>query len=308
MSENKRTTLPPKAARKRRIKSDRDTEKEEQSLGDISAAFLEHPVKFEEESHPKEVPVTIPSVDGGAGLEVNDEIPIRPVLGSHSGEGSLTRVEVSPTVAGPGTNTKKESVEPPQGLRIRLSDEYTLQTFFDKGPKSFVATVAEFPEMKVTGISRDAVVREIENRLESHVENLRRRGEQLPEAIAARKYPEKLELRISQGLFRRLDNLSRHEKTSLDQLIVEMLAAGVEKRLEPPQRPQQDRRPQQHQGGNRQQHNQGEPGNRRHPHSQQQQHGRRGVGHGRNYQETMENRENFMEYVRNLEKGNLRKK
>jgi len=167
------------------------------------------------------------------------------------------------------------------------SDEYCLQTYYDKGTKQFVAWAAEFPELRTAGHTREDALIELELKLDQQIQNLRRRGESVPEAIQARKYPEKLEIRVSQNLFRKLDLLSRQEKVGLDQLVVELLSSTIEKSLDTgrPQRSQS-----QSSGGRHQQ---------RHP--QHQQH-RRGGPH-RGYHDTMQSRENFMEYVRSLEKG-----
>lgn len=198
------------------------------------------------------------------------------------------------------------AVEPRREMaaKPRLSEEYLLQSHFDKSMKQFIATVAEFPELRATAMNREAALLEIEDKLESHVENVRRRGDQLPESIVSRRYPEKVEIRLSQGLFRRLDNLSRHEKLPLDQLLVELIASGVERRLEAPARVVTERRPPAPPTGNTR-HPQHGPHERPHgSHGQHPQHQpNRREANLRRYQSAMDNRENFMEYVRSLEKG-----
>lgn len=246
----------------------------------------------------------------------------------------------------------------PEPVKTRLSDEYLIQCYFDKTENQFVASVLEMAQIKATGTSKADVIRDCENRLESHLNLLKRQGEALPETFQSRHYPETLQIAISQGLYRRLDLLSRQEKTSLDDLVVELISGMVERRLHnQPKHQNQNHghRPHSHanQGGHRDQHRHehrrdghknegpreprrehshrdGQPregqregqrenqrdfasdhdniGNlKREPQHLQQNRHQRGRG-GRNFHKTMESRENFLEYVRNLEKGNWKKR
>lgn len=242
-------------------------------------------------------------------------------------------------------NFEDKTTEP---IRARLSDEYLIQCYFDKSQNQFVASVLEFGHIKATGTSKSDVIRDCENRIESHLNLMKRQGEPLPESFQTRHYPESLQIPISQGLYRRLDLLSRQEKTSLDQLVVELLSGMVEKRLQSPSkhpqhggghRPQQHSQSQNHRDGHRDNHREGhrdghregrrdghrdtprEPrrenhrdfsdedniGNLKGGPQPGQNRGNRNRG-GRNFHKTMESRENFLEYVRNLEKGNWKKR
>jgi len=248
-------------------------------------------------------------------------------------------------------NSSPSQEKPVEAVTTRLSDEYLIQCYFDKGQNQFVASVLEFGNIRVSGVSKTDVIRDCENRLESHLNHLKRNGESIPETLQSRHYPETLQIAVSQGLYRRLDLLSRQEKTSLDQLVIELLSGMVEKRLQAPvkhpshshshshgggQRPQQGS----HQGGHRdnregrreghrephrdqhrEQHREPRRENnrdfqvdednfgnsKRGPQPQQNRSNRNNRG-GRNFHKTMESRENFLEYVRNLEKGNWKKR
>jgi len=198
----------------------------------------------------------------------------------------------------------------PAGPQNRPTDEYLLQVYFDKAARVFVASVLEFPEIKATGNHRDGVVRDLENRLNNHLQNLRRRNEPVPEGYQNRKAVEPLEIQVSQSLFRKLDQLSRLERVPLEQLISEMLAGALERRGEkrhegggqPRHQQHSQNRDRDNRGNREQSGNREGQGNRNH----QPRHGRGGGRH--NINETLDNRENFMEYVRNLEKGNWRKR
>lgn len=183
-------------------------------------------------------------------------------------------------------------------LKMKIMDEYTVQSYFDKTQRKFVAMCVEFPELKVAELSREEAVREMEYQIEDHIHELRSRGQAVTEAIQNRQYPEKLEIPLSQGLFRRLDLLSRNEKLPIDKLVVEILAAAMERR------PMGANRGQPHQ-----QHHQNNQGS--HGHHNQRPRDNRGQGgggqhnrnRGGNFGRDMERGDNFLEYVRNLEKG-----
>jgi len=257
---------------------------------------------------------------------------------------SALSAEPSTPKEGNEENSSKVSEKSSEALRTRLSDEYLIQCYFDKAQNQFVASVLEFAHIKVTGPSKIDVIRDCENRLESHLNLMKRQGENVPESFQTRQYPESLQVPISQGLYRRLDLLSRQEKTSLDQLVIELLSGMVERRLQSPnkhqhhgggQRPQQHSQSSNHREGHRDNRREGHRDNRRDGHREapreprrenprefadednignlkggpqhSQNRGNRNRG-GRNFHKTMESRENFLEYVRNLEKGNWKKR
>ncbi len=188
------------------------------------------------------------------------------------------------------------SPSPPEPTPRRKGDpgdEFLIQTFYDKAQAQFVGFVVEIPEIRTTGKNRSEVLLELEEKLDSHLEIARRRGEKVVESFQARQYPEKLEVPISQNLYRKLDVLSRQEKTAIDKLVTEILSAGIERRID--SRPNRNYTPQQPQ-----------PGGHQRPHSHH--HRQHGSPRRHNVHETLGSRENFMEYVRNLEKGNWNNK
>lgn len=282
--------------------------------------------------------------------------------GTHFSEEPSLEASESTDEAAANSETTDKTAEP---IKTRLSDEYLIQCYFDKTQNQFVATVLEMGQIKAVGSSKADVIRDCENRLESHLNLLKRQGESVPETFQSRHYPETLQVPVSQGLYRRLDLLSRQEKISLDDLVVELISGMVERRLQTTTKhhgQNHGHRSHQHshQGGHRDSHrndhrreqhkNDGqrdarrenaprdtqrdghrdgrrEPqrdgqkdnqrdfmadndniGNlKREPQQSQQNRHNRGRG-GRNFHKTMESRENFLEYVRNLEKGNWKKR
>lgn len=198
----------------------------------------------------------------------------------------------------------KEIVKP---LKHEVWDEYAIQVYFDKTENQFVGTVLEFPEIRILGPKKDIVIAEIEQRLEQHLFQQKKRNETPVEPFFLKTYPQKLELEISRGLYRRLDVLSRLEKTPIDRLILELISQALGKRFDNPgtrsagHHERHERHEHRGQNNNRHHNNQNQR-NQNYNNNNSNNNNRR--NQNRNFHETMENRENFLEYVRNLEKGN----
>ncbi|NBX76001.1 MAG: hypothetical protein EBQ92_05560 [Proteobacteria bacterium] len=174
---------------------------------------------------------------------------------------------------------------------FKEGDDYTFIVRYDKNVRLFVGEVAEVSECKTKGLTRDEVIKELKVKLEDYLEDHRHQGG-VPEPIFSKTYPEQLSLKLSQSVYRKLDLLSRMEKVSLDQLATELLASATDKRFESGK------------SGGHKHAQQGGSQQPRHSHHG----GRHGGGHNRNRhnQSNLDSRENFMEYVRNLEKGGNR--
>lgn len=191
--------------------------------------------------------------------------------------------------------------------------EYSMEVGYDRQAKQFVATVLEFPDLKITDVNRETAVRELEVKIDDKLLELRESNQPVPEPLGTKRYPESLSVRVSQGLYRKLDVLSRHERHELAEMVNELLTGAVERRFEQingrgaPPHQQQGGRQQHHRDRDRDHQHGGHGNHGNQKHHNQKQHRNQGGRGGRmsqsNYQNTMSSRENFMEYVRNLEKG-----
>jgi hypothetical protein len=176
--------------------------------------------------------------------------------------------------------------------------DYMLESFYNKEIGQWVVTVAEFPELKAMGSNRVALIEEVETRLEDELEILRRRGEPIPEPIHTKEYPAKLEVTISRSLYRKLDVLSRQERVGFETVVTELLTSAIARRF--------------YEGGrsfDKRASSQPPPRHSGQPHNQHRHNGN-GNGMGANgnvrnrpYHDSAGNSDNFLEYVRNLEKG-----
>ncbi|MBY0370515.1 hypothetical protein K2X33_07505 [bacterium] len=171
-------------------------------------------------------------------------------------------------------------------------DSYTLQIFFEPQDGIFCATFVEFPELRVSDESRQEAIYLAEDKLHSHLAALRQSGKPVPPPVRTTDYPSHIEIAVSQSLYRKLDSRRHQERVSMEQLITEILTSACERRSS--------------EGGESRQGGGGGGKNRGHGRGQGQQRGGQGGGNrgGRgSFHNTMESRADFMEYVRNLEKG-----
>ncbi|MEZ4750523.1 MAG: hypothetical protein R3B54_07790 [Bdellovibrionota bacterium] len=190
---------------------------------------------------------------------------------------------------GGGGNSNRQA---PMRTTARFdNNEFVFQLRFDRNRGNYVGTVAEIADLSVEGHDPDEVYTMLEDAVEDYIVDTRSRGGAIPEPLYTKEYPEKLSLPVSQGLYRKLDLLSRRERVDLEKLAVELLTSGIDKRGERQQRG----------NGASAQNQPRDNGNSGSKRNRQQ-----GGGKSRNYQnyhQTMDNRENFLDYVRRLEKG-----
>lgn len=265
----------------------------------------------ETKKKPKPAPRAIAEKKSEAVLESKESalppivVPTPPVIESAKepvAVASANPQPIAPRVSSPSSVTTAPSVSG-KVAPFKTGDDYTVLVHYDKHTRLFVGEVAEFPRLSASGISREEVIRDLNIKLEDYIEDIRHQVAHLPEPIYSRQYPEKIEISLSQSLFRKLDLLSRQEKVALEKLISELLASSIERRFggSPGEKRFQPQQPLSNQGGERQpqapSHNRHGGGNR---------HG----GRGRHQPGGVDSRENFLEYVRSLEKGggNWRKK
>jgi len=169
---------------------------------------------------------------------------------------------------------------------FKEGDDYTFLVRFDKAQKCFMGEVLEVPACKSKGASREEALRELKIQVEDYIEDHRHQGG-IPDSLFSKNYPDSLTLPLSQSVFRKLDMLSRMEKMDLEKVAAELLAVATERRFDS--------------GKGNTKHNQPQSNasHSRHSHHGGHRHG----GRNRHSQGNLDSRENFMEYVRNLEKG-----
>lgn len=145
---------------------------------------------------------------------------------------------------------------------------------YSEEKKAFVARAPELQGCEAEGETRAAAVAGLEEEMAAQLQNMKEQGAGPPEPIDLQEFDGALTVKVTPELHRDLVFAARANKVELPLLLTELLTRGVSGR--PPARgprPQQD-------GGRR----------------------RDREGGGR-YHDIMENRADFIEYVRRLEGG-----
>jgi predicted HicB family RNase H-like nuclease len=167
--------------------------------------------------------------------------------------------------------------------------KYRTIVHYDPEKRLFVARTPELEHCQAEGASRAEALGKLEEEMDAQIRNMMEQGGQPPAAVDQEEFSGEVQARVSRTLHRELAYQARSEGVELQQLVGELLASGLEGR-----RGQRSggRRP----GGNSEL--DGDRNNRNH------ERGRMGQGgFGTRYHGIMDDRANFIEYVRTLEQN-----
>ncbi len=172
---------------------------------------------------------------------------------------------------------------------------YRVNLSYDSERTVFVARAPELEHCTADGGSRAEAVARLEEEIDAQLANMAAHGTPPPRPVDEETFSGELQVKVSRLLHRDLVYQARSEGVDVDHLVGELLAAAIEgrKTVRAPRggnRHPQDQMP--HDNiGNR--HEGGPPARRQ-----------GGFGGGRpGYHAVMDDRANFIEYVRNLEQG-----
>ena len=107
------------------------------------------------------------------------------------------------------------------------ASEYTYRVFWSSEDEEFVGTCAEFPLLSYCGDDIAETLAGIVDVVASALGLLQEEGREAPEPYGARLYSGKLLVRMPPELHRQLAMAAASEGVSLNHLITERLAAGV---------------------------------------------------------------------------------
>lgn len=88
----------------------------------------------------------------------------------------------------------------------------------------FVATYAEFPSLSWLAASQVEAIQGLEAMLRDVIADMRAEGEEVPQPFSERSYSGKFQVRIGEGLHRRLAAHAAQDGASLNQYVVRKLA------------------------------------------------------------------------------------
>ncbi len=151
--------------------------------------------------------------------------------------------------------------------------KYRILVRYSAEKDAHVATAPEIEGCEGEGAPRSEALENLERELSAQLENMKERGVEPPEPMEELDFDGKLSVTVTPALHRDLVFRARSSNVELEKLLVELLARGVAGRT----------------SGGRPRH-QGEGRG-----------GRRGGPQGQRYHDIMENKADFMEYVRSLE-------
>ena len=158
---------------------------------------------------------------------------------------------------------------------------------YDPEKQVFTARAPELEHCQAEGATRAEALARLEEEMDAQIHNMLEQGAQPPHAVDQEEFSGELQAKVSRSLHRELMYLARAEGIELPQLVGEMLASALDGRRsqrsavrrQGPSEADADRQPR---GGN---HDRGRP------------------GFGPRYHGIMDDRANFIEYVRNLEQN-----
>lgn len=171
------------------------------------------------------------------------------------------------------------------------SPTYRVLLSFDAERKVFTARAPELDHCSAEGASRAEAIAHLEEEIQAQVQNMLASGSNPPPvSVDEEQYSGELQVKVSRQLHRDLAWQARMEGIDINQLTAELLAGAIESRRGA--RPQRgNRAAAEHQGSDN-------IGNMAGDRPRGRGYGRQGYNQG-----ILEDRANFIEYVRNLEHG-----
>jgi len=175
--------------------------------------------------------------------------------------------------------------------------KYRVIIGFDPEKECYVARAPELEECRVEGETAEAALEALNEEIVAQLDNIQAAGGKVPTPLVEEEFSGEVTLKISKTMHRELTWISRLEDLPEEQIASELFQAALAYRLS--QRPRQGRP--NAQGGNRTEGSGQQQGDSRgRGRGRGRQGGGRGPGQGR-YHEIMDDRANFIEYVRGLE-------
>ena len=151
---------------------------------------------------------------------------------------------------------------------------YRFIVVYSEEHKNYLASVPELEGCQIEAETRSEAVAKLEEELEAQLANMKEQGITPPPPLDTQQFNGELELKISPVLHRDLAIRAMEEQVKLEALMTEILTRGVAFRGPRKKQTQNDNR-----------------GNRKRE------------GQGQRYHDIMENRADFIEYVRSLDNG-----
>jgi predicted RNase H-like HicB family nuclease len=156
-----------------------------------------------------------------------------------------------------------------------MSQNYRMIVTYSEAKQAFIAEAPELPDCQVEAATRAEALAKLEVEMKAQLENMEAQGVELPRPLDELEFDGNLAVKVTPALHRELAFIAKADGVELDVLLAELLTRGAKERwggFRGGPRREAGRGPRREEGGAR-------------------------------YHNIMDNRENFIEYVRSLDTG-----
>lgn len=108
-------------------------------------------------------------------------------------------------------------------------EDYEIKVFYSDEDEAFIATLSEMPTLSGIGESPEEAFKELKIAFEAGVEFYKEQQESMPIPFSRRKYSGQFNVRVPSSLHESLVKEAKEENTSLNQLVLTLLASGLKR-------------------------------------------------------------------------------
>lgn len=108
-------------------------------------------------------------------------------------------------------------------------DEYEVKIFYSVEDEAYIATTAEMPTISGIGDTFEEALMELETVFSQLVDTYKDDKEEMPIPFSKRKYSGQFNVRVPSSLHEQLVREAKEENTSLNQLVLTLLASGLKR-------------------------------------------------------------------------------
>lgn len=108
-------------------------------------------------------------------------------------------------------------------------EDYEIKIFYSEEDESFIATLSEMPTLSGIGDNPEEAFKELKVAFEAGLELYKEQKEAMPVPYSKRKYSGQFNVRVPSALHESLVKEAKEENTSLNQLVLTLLASGLKR-------------------------------------------------------------------------------
>ena len=108
-------------------------------------------------------------------------------------------------------------------------EDYELRIFYSDEDEAYIATTAEIPTISGIGDTIETALNELKTVFQLVMETYKTDNEKMPVPFSKRKFSGQFNVRVPSSLHELLVKEAKEENTSLNQLVLTLLASGVKK-------------------------------------------------------------------------------